>query len=153
MTLHAAMGGEVWCPCLESADAWRFRLAAERSRTSHHSGSRRDSALSLGSQALVGCHCAVHVSAVVAHRYRISPVGGSTLCGSVDGRFHRTRRRWQHSFKVRGSQPAFVACLGASALWVHYFQFFTGGRSAIRRKASTSSCSLPSSSSVTFLVV
>jgi hypothetical protein len=41
--------------------------------------------LSISSQTLVGCHRAVHVSAVAAHRYRISPVGGST---------HRWFGRW-----------------------------------------------------------
>jgi hypothetical protein len=41
--------------------------------------------LSISCQTLVGCHRAVHVSAVSAHRYRISPVSGST---------HRWFGRW-----------------------------------------------------------
>jgi hypothetical protein len=62
--------------------------------------------LSISSQTLVGCHRAVHVSAVAAHGYRISPIGGSTLSGSVDGRFHRTRGRWHHQFgDVAHHQP------------------------------------------------
>jgi hypothetical protein len=41
--------------------------------------------LSICSQTLVGCHRAAHVSAVAVHRYRISPVSGST---------HRWFGRW-----------------------------------------------------------